>query len=291
VYGKSGHSDQKDTASFMPTQLTPLLLELCHGQAQGAEPAALVRVEGAVGSTPREAGAMMVVTAHGVAGTIGGGRLEWDAIGSARALLSSNQAAQTLEIALGPAIGQCCGGRVTLRIERLPRHRVQQMLETERNSVHPAVFIYGAGHVGRALAAALAPLPFRTTLIDSRGDELALFSAAGVAVLQSDKPLSIAENAPAGSAHVIMTHSHAIDSLIGAAVLEQNSFGYLGIIGSRTKRNSFSKAFREIGIPAERIARVVCPIGGNRVKDKRPEVIAALVAAELVETMLRKIGG
>ncbi len=270
----------------MPTALSAFLMALEARPNGIQQTAALVSIEGVTGSTPRDAGTRMIVTPDAVAGTIGGGRLEWDAIATARALLQGDTAVQTMDIALGPAIGQCCGGRVTLRIERMTSTLIQFLISSEQSVQHATIFIYGAGHVGRALATALAPLPFTVSLVDSRSEELAHFRAHGVTLLHTDKPLSVAENAGDGSAHVIMTHSHAIDSLIAAAVLEQDRFGYLGIIGSRTKRNSFRKAFREIGIPADRIARVVCPIGGMGVKDKRPEVIAALVAAEIVVAML-----
>ncbi|MGL4635533.1 MAG: xanthine dehydrogenase accessory protein XdhC [Beijerinckiaceae bacterium] len=250
------------------------------------EAVASITIVAVEGSAPRDAGTVMIVTSSQFAGTIGGGRLEWDAIAEARAMLKSGENLRELDVVLGPAIGQCCGGRVKLRLERLSPEAAAALIASEEAVKRPAVFIYGAGHVGRALATAMAPLPFAVSLVDSRADEMALFDGAGIHCCLTDKPLSIAENAPAGSAHVVMTHSHALDSLIAAAVLEQNQFGYLGIIGSRTKRNSFRKAFREIGIPAECIARVVCPIGGSTVKDKRPEVIATLVAAEIVTVML-----
>jgi xanthine/CO dehydrogenase XdhC/CoxF family maturation factor len=81
-----------------------------------------------------------------------------------------------------------------------------------------------------------------------------------------------------------MSHSHALDSMICAAVLQRGDFTYLGLIGSRTKRAQFERAFRETGIVDDQIARLVCPIGG-RLKDKRPPVIAALVAAELIQVL------
>jgi xanthine dehydrogenase accessory factor len=254
---------------------------------------AILSISEALGSTPREEGAIMLVSASSVVGTIGGGRLEWDAIATARAMLTDGHDKRKLTVVLGTAIGQCCGGRVTLCIEKGTVERTQALQSAENiiaNAV-PHILIYGAGHVGRALAGALAPLPFKTTLIDSRESELALVTCNDVTLTQTDRPISLAENAPAGAAHVIMTHSHALDSLLAAAVLEQDDFRYLGIIGSKTKRNSFRRAFRELGIPPAQIARVVCPIGGKSVHDKRPEVIAALVAAELIGVLLGGIGG
>jgi xanthine dehydrogenase accessory factor len=246
----------------------------------------LVKTEG---STPRELGAWMAVTAHEVTGTIGGGRLEFDAILSARGMLTNRDTSKTIDVTLGPAIGQCCGGRVTLTVVLADHDLVHSLAEKEAVAVSDqhSVCIYGAGHVGRALARALAPLPFHTRLIDSRAEELARTQGSGFEQVLTDTPVSLAEQAPEGTAHVIMTHSHALDSLLAAAILERNCFGYLGIIGSRTKRASFRSAFRAMGFAKDRIDRVVCPIGGNDVNDKRPEVIAAMTAAEITRVLLR----
>ncbi len=254
---------------------------------------AVITVSRAEGSTPREQGALMVVSADGVAGTIGGGKLEWDAIDTARIMIRNQGKTQTLSVVLGPQNGQCCGGRVTLTIEPgASQHlEVLQGVEDADREARPVVIIHGAGHVGRALAKALALLPFRTLLVDSRAEELARFDGAGVEMLLTASPVSAAENAPAGAAHVIMTHTHALDSLIAAAVLERNAFRYLGIIGSQSKKVRFRNAFRAMGLPKEQIQRVVCPIGGYGVNDKRPEVIAALAAAEITVALLAMKGG
>jgi xanthine dehydrogenase accessory factor len=235
----------------------------------------------------------MVVSAASVAGTIGGGRLEWDAIDTAKAMLLEKCKSRTISIALGPDIGQCCGGKVTLSIVAGTPADVQQLHEREADHTmaRPAVLVHGAGHVGRALAIALSLLPFRTRLIDSRAEELERFGGTGVEVIHTATPVAMAESAPPGAAHVIMTHSHSLDSQIAAAVLERGDFRYLGIIGSKTKKALFRKAFRDMGIAQDQIRRVICPIGGNAVKDKRPEVIAAMVAAEITAAMLGKSGG
>jgi xanthine dehydrogenase accessory factor/xanthine dehydrogenase large subunit len=231
----------------------------------------------------------MVVSADRAAGTIGGGRLEWDVIAAARDMIEEGSNIRAISVALGPSIGQCCGGNVTIRIERgdetnLAGLQARQQRERENR---PRVIVYGAGHVGRALAAALAPLPLRVTLTDSRSEELALAQAPGIETLLSDAPVALAEAAAQGAAHVIMTHSHALDSLIASAILERRSFAYLGIIGSRTKKAIFLKAFRDMGYEEALLKRIVCPIGGKVVKDKRPAVIAALAAAEIVTALSR----
>jgi xanthine dehydrogenase accessory protein XdhC len=230
----------------------------------------------------------MLVSAESVAGTIGGGKLEFDAIAKARGMLATGILVARREVALGPAIGQCCGGRVMLAFERLSLADIGSLASAERDAANarPHVVIYGAGHVGRALARALGPLPLQVTIADGRATEIALVDVENIAVVADGALVRIAEKAPDYTAHVVMTHSHALDCLIGATVLERNRFRYLGIIGSRTKKAMFRRAFREAGISEELIRRVVCPIGGSRVRDKRPEVIAALAAAEITTALL-----
>ncbi|WP_315834505.1 xanthine dehydrogenase accessory protein XdhC [Bradyrhizobium prioriisuperbiae] len=246
--------------------------------------AARVVVLSARGSTPREAGATMLVTAERVDGTIGGGHFEWIAIAEARALLLSDIDQREMDVPLGPAIGQCCGGHVTLLIERAGPQTVAALRAHEaiERAGYPHILIFGAGFVGRALATALSPLPFKVRLIDGRAAEFAGFTADGVTNVVTDRSMAEVEAAPASAAYVIMTHSHSLDALIATAVLERADFGYLGIIGSRTKRKRFEAAFRECGISHQDIARITCPIGGGAVRDKRPAVIAALAAAELI---------
>ncbi|MBR1221728.1 xanthine dehydrogenase accessory protein XdhC [Bradyrhizobium sp. U87765 SZCCT0131] len=245
---------------------------------------ARVVVADARGSTPREAGAAMLVTVDQTEGTIGGGRFEWDAIAVARELLASGGSHRTLEIPLGPAIGQCCGGHVTLTIARADAQTLAAMITSEaaERASRPQILIFGAGFVGRALASALAPLPFHVRLIDNRAAEFAGFDARGIVQVVTDRTLTEVEAAPTDAAYLVMTHSHALDALIAGAVLERGDFRYLGIIGSRTKRKRFEAAFRQQGIDARDIARITCPIGSPSVRDKRPAVIAALAAAELI---------
>jgi xanthine dehydrogenase accessory factor len=249
---------------------------------------ALITVSQAKGSTPREAGVRMLVSGSRIAGTIGGGRLEWDAIAAARRMLADGADRMQLDIPLGPEIGQCCGGRVALVIERLDKPAADALRDEIARALarRPAVFVFGAGHVGRALALALAPLPFAVTLADSRTDAFDGFTAGAVTAILRDDLSALAENAPPQSAFVVMTHSHALDSLIAATVLSRGDFRYLGLIGSATKRALFLSAFRDIGIADDRIARLTCPIGGAGVRDKRPAVIAAMTAAEIAAAML-----
>jgi xanthine dehydrogenase accessory protein XdhC len=248
-------------------------------------PTARVAVVAAKGSTPREVGAFMFVSATQCEGTIGGGRLEFEAIAAARALLADGRSAMRMALPLGPNLGQCCGGHVTLEIVRADAAMLaQETAEAEAADRHqPEIDVFGAGHVGRALVAALALLPFRTRWIDERTTEIHHAAPTdNVEIVVTSRYLEEVARAPAHTAFVILTHSHGLDALIAAAVLERGDFSYCGIIGSKTKRRRFEQSFRAAGIAADRIARITCPIGDTTIRDKRPEIIAALVAAELI---------
>jgi xanthine dehydrogenase accessory protein XdhC len=226
----------------------------------------------------------MLVTGSASFGTVGGGRLEWEAIARARQLLKTGEAGARLEMPLGPAVGQCCGGHVVLALRRADEAVLAELTAAEAaaDAGKPVVLLFGAGHVGQAVAAALSPLPLRVRWIDGREGVLDGEIPPGIEPVRSGRLLNEVAAAPAGAACLVLTHSHALDFEICAAVLERGDFAYLGLIGSATKRAKFERGFRELGIPRDRIARLVCPIGGGTVRDKRPPVIAALVAAELI---------
>ena len=258
------------------------------------EPVARVLITRVRGSTPREAGAAMLVTGRGeTCGTIGGGTLEWDASARARALLAQDAldaALLDLEMPLGPALGQCCGGHVSLRIERADERVLGEIEAAERaeQAAFPFVLMFGAGHVGQALARALAPLPLRLRWLDGREEEFGPAVPDGVEAVVTEAWEGEIARAPAGAACLVLTHSHALDARITAAALERGDFAYVGLIGSRSKRRRFERAFRDLGIAEARIASLVCPIGDRGVRDKRPAVIAALAAAELVEVFAKR---
>lgn len=250
-------------------------------------PAACVQVLDVRGSTPRERGAFMLVGQHWQVGTIGGGFLEWESVHRARTLLEAGQSEWTHSFVLGPETGQCCGGRVDVRIVRMDTALatcLQQQLAGQEQA-WPVLILFGAGHVGRALARALAPLPLRLIWVDPRPEEFGTVPE-GVEARVTNGWEKVLAAAPAGSGALVLTPSHALDALIVAAALERGDLSYVGLIGSRTKRRQFEAAFRAIGLPEERIASLVCPIGDRGVRDKRPEIIAALVAAELIERFL-----
>lgn len=251
------------------------------------EGAILVRIETAEGSTPREAGATMVVTTGGSAGTIGGGQLEFHCIDIAREMLAGRDAVRALDIPLGPQMGQCCGGRVRVVLERATVAHIDDLRigEAARQSAHPSILIFGAGHTGRALARTLAPLPFAVTLIDDRDGQVNDLPAE-IAYAQLDDLEEAIASAPPGAAFIVLTHSHALDYRLTEAALLRGDAVYVGMIGSATKRARFAASFRRRHPASLALARLTCPIGGDDVDDKRPEVIAALTAAELVRCLL-----
>lgn len=248
----------------------------------------LVEVAAAHGSTPREAGAWMLVAQDRLFSTIGGGQLEYLAIDHARRALRNGGTAAPLTVPLGPEIGQCCGGRVSLVFTYVTADlsgRLAARTEAELEA-RPTVYVFGAGHVGDALALALSLAPVRTILVDSRSDELAAARAQGIETALTAMPEQLVRDAGAGSAFVVLTHDHAIDFLVAAEALKRADAAYVGMIGSKTKRATFRNWLAREGGDASRLRRLVCPIGGAALKDKRPAVIATLAAAEILTAVL-----
>jgi xanthine dehydrogenase accessory factor len=183
------------------------------------------------------------------------------------------QTSLTLDVPLGPQIGQCCGGRVKVDIARAVERE-----EGER----PSVFIFGGGHVGHALADALSLLPLAVSIVETRAEQIGDLPP-GVAVKLTPVPEEAVRAAPPASAFLVLTHDHALDFLIVAEALKRADAAYVGMIGSKTKRATFASWYRkEVGGDEAELARLVCPIGGDGVKDKRPAVIAAMAAAEVM---------
>ena len=239
------------------------------------EAAVLVTVVGASGSTPREAGCKMVVTAGGLYGTIGGGHLEFRALEIARELLADPDLGTAgpviREFPLGPALGQCCGGAASLLFEPV----LPPGLE---------IVVFGAGHVGRALVHVLGTLPCRILWIDPRAREFPEAVPGNVEIRVSALPVHEIETLAAGSQLVIMTHSHQLDLDLVDAALRRVDFSSIGLIGSATKRARFVKrlALRDHGPDA--IRRLTCPIGVAGAGGKHPAEIAVAVAAQILQT-------
>ena len=238
--------------------------------SQRGEGYVLVTVLGVKGSAPRDSGTKMLVAADLCVDTIGGGHLEYAAINRARALLAAGENQQRLEeFPLGPKLGQCCGGRVTL------------LYECFATAATP-VALFGAGHVGRALIPLLAQLPLRVRWIDSRLDEFPDDIPASVTRVVVPHPEDeVADLAP-GTLVLVMTHQHPLDYAITEAVLRRGDAGFLGVIGSQTKAQRFRMRLEHRGFPRDAIATMHCPIGLAEVPGKRPMEVAISVAAQLI---------
>ncbi|MEO5759307.1 MAG: xanthine dehydrogenase accessory protein XdhC [Mesorhizobium sp.] len=267
---------------------------------------ALVEVAGTKGSTPREKGAFMLVSQAAIFGTIGGGQLEYMAIDKARQMVSPSsrsglanrlqsssrievdEVCATLDVPLGPEIGQCCGGRVEVLIRLVDAALEAELVRaTEAEEAHlPHVYLFGGGHVGQALAAAMALLPVHAVVIETRAEALEGMPET-VETRLTPMPEAMVRDAPTGTAFAILTHDHALDFLIVAEALKRGDSAYVGMIGSKTKKATFKNWFLKSaeGNEAE-FARLVSPIGGDAVKDKRPTVIAALAAAEIMTALV-----
>lgn len=290
---------------------------------------AMVTVAATRGSAPREAGARLIVHPDGTfTGTIGGGTLEWKAIAIAQAALANPNAskAETRGFALGPELGQCCGGKVELIVELIEgdtrgqaadfaRREAEGWLTTrgrlspERGVVREIaetgmppgaatfaagtlsegfgddrrrLILFGAGHVGRALVLALAPLPFAVTWVDPRPDAFPAHVPGNVTLRELGDPTDALAAALDGSFVLVMSHSHQLDLALVSAALSDPRFPYVGLIGSKSKRARFEKRLAAAGIAASRIAELVCPIGVDGVRSKAPAVIAAATATELL---------
>lgn len=248
-------------------------------------PAVVVVVLEARGSAPRGPGTRMLVSGGQSVGTIGGGHLELEAMREAHALLSSGIAPHQVHYPLGPALGQCCGGSVTLGFTRLDAHQLAVW-----PLVEPMFYLqlYGAGHVGTAIARLLSTIDCVVDWIDEREEmfPFALFAGAAwpdhIRVVPDDGVEDEVKAAPSGAYYLVLTHSHDLDMRIAEAILRRGDFGYFGLIGSKTKRARFEHRFEERGIAGERIKRMTCPIGLRGIDGKEPERIAIAVVAQLL---------
>jgi xanthine dehydrogenase accessory factor len=294
----------------------------------------LVRVRG---SSPREAGARMIVARSGATGgTIGGGALEWQAQALAEDLMAREGGVGTLRpFALGPGLGQCCGGHVEILVEAFARSDAAWIAalakaeaggpfsteaEADKRGIFPRrisldqtraglgstrhdtglnftsgclnerhgedrtpLLLFGAGHVGRALVLALAPLPFAVRWVETRPDAFPSHQPTNATPVQTADPSAEITAMPAGSLVAIMTHSHALDLDIAAAALARQDMPYVGVIGSETKRARFLSHLGALGQEANSLKRLACPIGGHGFRSKAPPIIAASMAVALLE--------
>ena len=316
------------------------------------------------GSSPREVGAAMLVWDRGQSGTIGGGALEYEAVGKARDWLAAwapilaaspptpslphagggrrfagsvteddgrnrppppnvgegwgGGAARVDRVALGPSLGQCCGGAVTLWTEvfdappeavagvvargpgTMPLAVKRVLVAARGQGVRPApglvagwlvepvaeaerqVWIWGAGHVGRALVGVLAPLPgIALTWVDTGPERFPEVIPEGVTPVWAERPEALVDHVPVGAEHLIVTYSHALDLELCHRLLGRG-FGWLGLIGSATKWARFRSRLRALGHSGAEIDRITCPIGDVSL-GKHPQAIAIGVGLQLLK--------
>jgi xanthine dehydrogenase accessory factor len=308
------------------------------------EPLMLVTVVETAGSAPRDSGARMVVGQDGMFGTIGGGQLEFEAIAEARNRLVGAHESGIVTYPLGPELGQCCGGTVTVLFESFggddkqhldelmdwaakgpvaravryqsgrPGMRIVASRRTQDGGsldalagdalesgevrfagadgevtfaepvgeTRPYLWLFGAGHVGKAVIAAVANLPLKVTWVDGRKDMYPEDIPAGVEVLVVSRPELAVRDAPAGAYFLVMTHSHPLDRDICEAVLRRGDSAYLGLIGSKTKKAQFLSRLGSKGLSGSELEHMTCPIGLASIKGKAPAVIAVSIAADLM---------
>ena len=238
--------------------------------AEDGTPCVLVTVTEAKGSTPREAGTKMVVTGDRQFGTIGGGNLEFQAVGEARELLQkTTQAPANKDYALGPQLAQCCGGTVSVLLEPFfPRGN--------------PLYLFGAGHVGKEVVKVLSGLSVDVRWIDERENEFPRDLPARTRKIVTASPAAEIAGLPEGAFVLVMTHSHDTDYEIVSAALKKGNFAYLGLIGSETKRARFESRLAAGGLGRDKLARLTCPIGGSS-GGKHPREIAIATSAEMLE--------
>jgi xanthine dehydrogenase accessory factor len=254
-------------------------------QRLAREDAVLVSVVGTRGSVPRESGAWMAVFAEGEIGTIGGGHLEFQATQQARQRLQDRSDKAVQRYPLGPTLGQCCGGEVSVEFELTQVHQadaLRQRLQVRR----APVALFGGGHVGHALVHVLAELPLAVIWVDSR-DEVFPDKLPSNVVTEHSEPVQGAVAAlPAGTHVLIMSFSHAEDLEVVIACLERqrhaNDLPFVGLIGSQTKWAVFRHRLQARGYSEAELAQITCPIGVEGIRGKEPAVIAISLAAQLL---------
>ncbi len=255
------------------------------------QPAVLVQVETAQGSVPRDAGTWMAVFASKLVGTVGGGQLEHEAMAKARTLLEKQPLPTTPEVmrfALGPSLGQCCGGVASLRFERVQAQNVATLRARLQSAFTPVV-LFGGGHVGHALVRVLSPLPFAVMWIDSRDGVFPADVPGHVYCEQSEPVEAAVHTLPPQSRVLIMSFSHAEDlQVLAMCLLRQRSkadLPYIGLIGSHTKWATFQRRLLARGFTPDELAHVTSPIGVPGISGKEPDVIAIAVAAQLLQSL------
>lgn len=255
---------------------------LAAGWVDAGRRADLVEVVAVRGSAPREAGTRMLVAADNEAGTLGGGHLEWMATQHARERLRrGDRSPDEKDVALGPTLGQCCGGRVRLRWRALD---AEVLAEWPCALPRFHLQLHGAGHVGREIVRLLEGLECQVQWVDERLQSLPAQSPAPyIEVVCTESPSAEVATAPSGACYLVMTHRHDLDLEIVEAILRRGDARYVGLIGSRTKRARFLDRLCDRGFGPDALASLTCPVGLPGLDGKSPAVLAISVVAQLLQ--------
>jgi xanthine dehydrogenase accessory factor len=232
----------------------------------------LVTLVDAIGSTPQDAAAKMLVTKDGVkCGTVGGGKVEAAALSLAAEILAKGDSKpRFVSWTLKGDVGMTCGGSVKF------------YFEPHLGSGPWTVAVFGAGHVAQALIPVLTPLPCRITCVDTRTEWLErLPRAQNLKVIRSESPESIVPTLPDGAFLVVMTMGHATDRPILRRALTERNFPFIGVIGSESKAEILRRELAADGVSAELASMFRCPIGLD-FGTNNPHEIAISITAQLL---------
>ena len=246
----------------------------------------MIKIIETKGSVPRNKNVYMVISNNKQFGTIGGGELEFRATNEAKKLLKNNLKKNILKYPLGPSLGQCCGGYLKIELNKFSSGKkliekldLKNYILKENNNL----YIFGAGHVSKSIINKLDGVGFNIFVIDSREEFLSQINNEYIEKIFAKNPEIIIKNTLPNSFYLVMTHSHQLDLLICSHLLNINNFTFLGLIGSKTKRERFKKRLNELGYDNNLIQKIECPIGINSINGKEPDVIAISIIGRLLE--------
>ena len=257
---------------------------------------ALVELTTVRGSSPREVGAWMLVSPQKCLNTIGGGVLEFSMVAEAKKMMKDKSVDKlSFKSTLNPKFDQCCGGVVSCQISTVTKSTMKMIEKRIKNEIsnYKSLYLFGAGHVGKSVIKLGLNLPLKITVTDSRLDLVKGLQNQFRDYVDTIKfnvdaiPERIIKSSPENSAYLVMTHSHATDFTLIEEILSLKKIGYVGMIGSKSKKLSLQKYLKRKNISDNKADLVRCPIG-RPIKfsgRKSPEVIAALTISDILESL------
>ena len=257
---------------------------------------ALIELITVKGSSPREVGAWMLVSPQKCLNTIGGGVLEFSMVAEAKKMMEDRSVDKlSFKSNLNPKFDQCCGGVVSCQISTVTKSTMKRIEKRIKNEIskYKSLYLFGAGHVGKSVIKLGLNLPLKITVTDSRLDLVKGLQNQFRDYVDTIKfnvdaiPERIIKSSPENSAYLVMTHSHATDFSLIEEILSLKKIGYVGMIGSKSKKISLQKYLKRKNISDNTADLVKCPIG-RPIKfsgRKSPEVIAALTISDILESL------